>query len=302
MRALTIVLITSVLTTTAWADLKSLRQEVIVATAAGETDLAAIKLRQVLELAPDDGASHYQLGSLLMDNNGDFDEAVLHFERAGDLEFQPLGVAYRLSRLYARAGRDAKALEEMEVLAVGGFGLLNLIDGEADYDGIRNSPRFAKALESIRAARFPCAADERHRAFDFWIGEWDVTQNGQFAGTNSIQPILGQCAIFEQWESASGSLGKSFNYYDPGHDRWRQIWISDSGTFIEFTGEARDNGIFYTAETVNPTDGSVTHHKFEFTQIDKGSVRQYWQTSTDGGESWQSIWDGRYERTAVVDQ
>jgi hypothetical protein len=183
----------------------------------------------------------------------------------------------------------------MEIMAEGGFGFLGLVEGQADYDSISTSPRFSAALASIRTARFPCMGDERHRAFDFWIGEWTVTQNGQFAGNSSVQPILGHCTIFEQWESATGTFGKSFNYYDPGLDHWRQIWISDSGSFIEFTGEARDGGIFYTAETIDPTDGSVTHHKFEFTVIGEDGVRQYWETSTDDGASWQSIWDGRYE-------
>ena len=290
-----------VFSASARADLDSLREEAAIATAAGQIDVATDKLRQILELAPDDGAAHYRAGTLLMDNDGDFHSAIHHFERAAELEFQPLGAAYRLSRLYARAGREPEALEQLEIMAAGGFGLPGLIEGEADYDGIRGNARFAAALESIRAARFPCAADDRHKAFDFWIGDWNVSQNGQFAGTNSIRPILGHCALFEQWEGTSGSFGKSFNYYDPGRDHWRQIWISDSGTFIEFTGEARDGGIFYTAETVNPADGSVTLHQFEFTQLDDGVVRQYWETSADGGETWSPIWDGRYERRTEDD-
>ncbi len=298
MRALISILSVFLFTSAAWADLESLRNEANIAAAAGETGVAIGKLRQILELTPDDGATHYQLGTMLMDNGGDVFDAVSSFERAGELEFQPLGVAYRLSRLYARTGRDEDALQQMELLASGGFGLLNLIDGQQDYDGVRDDERFASALDSIRSARFPCAADEQHHAFDFWIGEWTVTQNGQFAGTSSVQPILGHCTIFEQWESANNTFGKSFNYYDPGHDHWRQIWIGDSGSFIEFTGEARDGGIFYTAETINLADGSVTLHKFEFTVIGDDGVRQYWETSSDGGDSWQSVWDGRYERKA----
>jgi hypothetical protein len=27
-----------------------------------------------------------------------------------------------------------------------------------------------------------------------------------------------------------------------------------------------------------------------------GSVRQFWQTSSDGGETWATIWDGHYEK------
>ena len=295
MRTLIAILTLSVLSTLAFADVDSLRAEANSASAAGETDLATSKLQQLLELSPNDGAAHYQIGILLMDNDGNIHDAMQHFERARDLEFQPLGVAYRLSRLYARSGRADDALAQMEIMAEGGFGFLGLVEDQADYDSIKSSPRFDTALASIRAARYPCTGDERHRAFDFWIGEWTVTQNGQFAGSSSVQPILGHCTIFEQWEGAAGTFGKSFNYYDPGHDHWRQIWIGDSGTFIEFTGEARDGGIFYTAETIDPADGSVTHHKFEFTVIGEGGVRQYWETSTDGGASWQSIWDGRYE-------
>ena len=300
MRALISILTLCVLSTTAWADLDSLHAEANIAAAAGEIEVATSKLQQILELSPTDGAAHYQIGILLMDNNGNVHDAAQHFERARDLEFQPLGVAYRLSRLYARGGRTDDALEQMEIMAEGGFGFLGLVEDQADYDSINTSPRFSAALASIRAARFPCTGDERHRAFDFWIGEWTVTQNGQFAGNSSVQPILGHCTIFEQWESAAGTFGKSFNYYDPGHDHWRQIWIDDSGSFIEFTGKARDGGIFYTAETIDPADGSVTHHKFEFTVIvedgiSEDGVRQYWETSTDGGETWQSIWDGRYE-------
>jgi len=196
------------------------------------------------------------------------------------------------------------------------FSLLPAI-AMADVDSLRSEAsilsaagEFAVATDKLSelvvlspddgAARFPCASDERHHAFDFWIGEWDVTANGQFAGTNSIQPILGHCALFEQWESATSGLGKSFNYYDPAYDHWRQIWISDSGSIIEFTGKARDGGIFYTAETIDPADRSKTLHKFEFTEIDGGIVRQYWETSTDDGETWQPIWDGRYKRKSKV--
>jgi len=70
--------------------------------------------------------------------------------------------------------------------------------------------------------------------------------------------------------------------------------VSDTGSVVEYTGKARDGGIFYTAETVNPADGVVTHHKFEFTKYENGDVRQFWQTSTDGGETYSTIWDGRY--------
>ena len=299
MRALTLILISCLFSPFAWADIESLRTEANIAASAGETDVATAKLQQILELAPDDGPAHYQLATLIMDNDGNLHDAIELFERARALEYQPLGVAYRLSRIYARTGRENDALDQMDILASGGFNLLSYVENQPDYDSIKDEERFQNAVEAVRAARFPCQADERHHAFDFWIGEWTVTVAGAFVGTNSIRPILGHCTLLEQWESAAGTFGKSYNYYDPGRDHWRQIWISDNGSFIEFTGEARDGGIFHTAETVNPADGAVTKHKFEFTQIGNGVVRQYWETSTDGGETWTSIWDAEYRRVDV---
>ncbi len=290
------VLFLAFIVSAAHADVDSLRTEVQIALSADKTDIATEKLRQILTLDPDDGATHYQLASLLMDNGGSLFDAAAHYERAGELGFQPQGVLYRLTRIYARTGRETLALEHAEQLAESGFGVPSLVDGHADLAAIQDHPRFMSALHQITAARFPCKADARRHDFDFWIGEWNVTAAGQLAGTNSIQPILGHCTLLEQWESSAGTFGKSFNYYDPGKNHWRQIWIDDTGNVIEFTGEARDGGIFYTAETINPADGSVTLHKFQFTQLENGIVRQYWETSTDDGETWTAIWDGRYER------
>ena len=64
---------------------------------------------------------------------------------------------------------------------------------------------------------------------------------------------------------------------------------------IEFTGKARDGGIFYTADTIDPATGQTTHHRFEFTRHPEGGVRQFWATSNDPDrDEWVTIWDGHY--------
>lgn len=277
------------------AEVEQLKIRAAEAAASGDVEQAIQLYGQVVKRGPNDGFSHYRLGSLLMDNKGDLNTAIKHFREAANAGFRVAGVHYRLSRIYARLGRKEEALAELEAATSKGFLQFNLLENEPDYAAIKSSSRFTHAFASIRAARFPCEQDDRHRAFDFWIGEWNVTVSGQFAGTNKITPILGGCALFEEWSSAAGGGGKSFNYFDPGYDHWRQIWIGDNGSFIEFTGKARDGGIFYTAKTINPADKSVTHHKFEFTPNGDGSVRQFWQISPDRG-NWSTVWDGHYTR------
>lgn len=145
--------------------------------------------------------------------------------------------------------------------------------------------------------RYPCKESEQHRAFDFWVGEWDVTFQDKHAGVNRIELILGDCVLFENWTSAGGAYaGKSFNYYDKAEDHWRQIWIDDRGGVIEFTGDVKDGVMYYTATTRSQPDGGEIEHKLTFTPNDDGSVRQLWEQSKDGGENWNTVWDGHYVR------
>ena len=45
----------------------------------------------------------------------------------------------------------------------------------------------------------PCSGPE-HRQFDFWVGEWDVTQpDGTPAGTNRIEIIL----VKQHWRTST---------------------------------------------------------------------------------------------------
>ncbi len=76
--------------------------------------------------------------------------------------------------------------------------------------------------------------------FDFWIGAWDVrtTQGDKPAGRSVITKILGGWVIEENWTSASGSSGKSFNTYAPRTRRWRQRWVGDAGTVTDRLGQS----------------------------------------------------------------
>ena len=47
----------------------------------------------------------------------------------------------------------------------------------------------------------PCA-DLQHRAFDFWIGEWQVrTPDGKLAGVNRIEREYGGCVLHERYDT-----------------------------------------------------------------------------------------------------
>lgn len=140
----------------------------------------------------------------------------------------------------------------------------------------------------------PCPDPHSHQ-FDFWIGEWYVTANGQVAGTNSIQPILDGCVLQENWLGASGSAGSSFNFYNPQAEKWQQFWVWRNGTTLETEGGFSDGKMVLEGESIDRTGNPITN-RITWYDNEDGTVRQHWQISTDGGATWQNAFDGLYTR------
>ena len=142
----------------------------------------------------------------------------------------------------------------------------------------------------------PCKARPEYRQFDFWVGEWDVQNpQGQTVGASSVQLILGDCVVFENWTGARGLQGKSFNLYNAATGKWQQTWVDSTGSVLELTGEYRDSQMRFAGETPAP-GGKKTLHRLTFTKVSADHVRQLWEQSSDGGKTWGVVLDGAYTR------
>jgi hypothetical protein len=140
----------------------------------------------------------------------------------------------------------------------------------------------------------PCKASTEYRQFDFWIGEWDVKNpQGKIVGSSSVQQILGDCVIFENYETPAYA-GKSFNIYDREDKKWHQTWVDKNGVLTEYIGELKDGKMIYTADETR--GGKRTLLKMTFTKQSDGNVRQFGEQSTDGGKTWQTRYDLVYVR------
>ena len=144
-----------------------------------------------------------------------------------------------------------------------------------------------------------CDAEE-YRAFDFWVGEWSVTgPQGAQAGTNRIESILSGCALQENWVGASGNVGHSYNAYDRSRRVWHQTWVDNTGLILRLEGGMTDHGMVLRGETLGQ-DGGTVQHRITWNRVDgdPDRVRQHWESSTDGGETWSTAFDGLYTRVA----
>ncbi|HEX8650945.1 MAG TPA: tetratricopeptide repeat protein [Pyrinomonadaceae bacterium] len=227
---------------------------------------------------------------------GKYEQAIAAFQHAASVGSNPV-VMYNLATLYSRMKDKERAFEWLRKALGAGFAQVKQLETDADLAALRDDPRFKEAVAAANRNLRPCAASPLHRQFDFWIGEWDVQNpQGQPAGTSSIQLILGDCTIFENWTSAGGAYtGKSFNLYNSSLKKWQQFWSDDKGGVLEFTGEYKDGELRYTGESLDQKGNRIIHH-LTFFNLAPDRVRQLWEQSTDGGKTWTTAFDGLYVR------
>jgi hypothetical protein len=140
----------------------------------------------------------------------------------------------------------------------------------------------------------PCTSAE-HRQFDFWIGVWDVKAgNGNVLGRNVIEAIHGGCALKESWTGAGGLSGTSINAWNAAAKGWHQTWVDGSGSLLLLDGGVRDGKMVLSGES--PGNSGPVKNEISWERLDGGRVRQVWRASTDGGKTWQTAFDGIYEK------
>ncbi|MFA6116605.1 MAG: hypothetical protein WC729_21590 [Sphingomonas sp.] len=144
-------------------------------------------------------------------------------------------------------------------------------------------------------------SDAAHRAFDFFVGDWEVTdrQSGKIVATSRIERILGGCAIKESYDQNIGPDGTATDYRGTSYTAfnvragWRQFYVDSSGAAAAYTGGIVDGAMVLTA-----TNGVATNRMTIAPQPD-GSVRQTGMVSLDGGRTWASPgYDFTYRRKA----
>jgi tetratricopeptide (TPR) repeat protein len=229
---------------------------------------------------------------------GKYTDAIESFTRAELLGFQPINQArFRKARALAKAGDTERALTTLEQLAAAGFANTAVL-ALPDLNGLRELPRFRTFETQVKANARPCDADPNYRAFDFWIGEWDVQPTGSPRGplgtgvTSVIERQLDGCVIQENWLPPAGE-GKSFNIYNRATKQWEQYYVDARGTITLYTGTFHDDGNLYF-EAVQ--FGSTNRIRMTFFNQGPSQVRQLGHVSTDGGKTWSVSFDLTYVR------
>ena len=143
-----------------------------------------------------------------------------------------------------------------------------------------------------------CRTDE-HRAFDFWIGEWDVVASGseREVGESRIERLSGGCSIRETWMPKNGPSGTSLSVLNHRSKRWEQMWVGVDGKRVDFAGGLVGDDMVLTGywDAIGGP-GKDALVRMTFTPNEDGSVRQAGEISQDHGTNWRPFFDYTYIR------
>lgn len=144
----------------------------------------------------------------------------------------------------------------------------------------------------------PCSTEE-YRQLDFWVGEWNASwvdaEGTEQHGMNRITRELDNCMIEENFDGNPGTplVGHSISMYVGRLGHWKQIWMDNQGSFLDFHGGPDDEGFHFTME--RPVE-EAPHMRMIFRNISEDSFDWHWQRSQDGGETWEDSWHIHYTR------
>lgn len=138
---------------------------------------------------------------------------------------------------------------------------------------------------------------ENHTKFDFWVGDWVVKDTlGTKVGENKIYKIQDKCAIKENWTSATGSTGTSFNYYDRKDDTWNQLWVDNQGSQLVLKGKPEKNKMVLKSTLQKGQKIPFFYHQITWTLRKDGTVLQHWEIYDKDHKKLNSLFKGVYHK------
>lgn len=135
---------------------------------------------------------------------------------------------------------------------------------------------------------------------DFWVGNWELewtnAEGKTEKGSNTISKILGSCVVEENFSTADGSfLGKSVSVFETKKQLWKQTWVDNTGSYLDFTGGKYGDSVMFSRKVIDKK-GNEHIQRMVFYNISSNSLQWNWESSSDDGKNWTLLWKISYKR------
>ena len=158
------------------------------------------------------------------------------------------------------------------------------------------------ALGAQTPAPQKACAEPEQKQLDFWLGTWDLTwpgaKDGELGhGSNTITRIMDGCVVQENFsgEGATPLHGMSVSRFDPKSGGWKQTWVDNQGSYLDFTGEFKD-GQMVLWRKFTLKDGKQVMQRMVFKNITPDAFDWSWEQSQDQGKTWSVQWPIHYKK------
>ncbi len=263
---------------------------------AADSSLVAAELFRLEESANENAQDWLRLAADARDAD-EWEIATKSLDKASSYGLSPIQAGLEKARILMAGNDPAGATTVLQNLFAAGFTgvgaltndpLISTLEGGTDYDEL---------VQTMSVQAYPCAHQQGFQDFDFWIGEWDVhLANGALAGSNIIMPVERGCAMTEHWTSANGGTGMSINYLDKASNEWVQVWNAEGGSQIIIRGGLTDDGMAMAGFIIYVGNGTTAPFRALWTPLPDGRIRQFFEQSNDGGNTWVPWFEGFYTR------
>lgn len=257
---------------------------------------AAEAYQQLVRRDPTNAQAWFRLG-IATAHAQDFRKAAEALDKAGSLGLADAPkMAWEAAITNARLKRADKTIEWLSTVVDGGL-RSQVLMSTPEFEFLRADPSY-QALIARAAGNDVGCSKPAYAGLDFWVGEWAIYDEDRVrVGTNRVAKTPDGCAFVETWTGTLGDGGRSLNFFNERLDRWKQIWIGDTGGVVEQEGEVTAGELRLQGETVQANGARVLNRQV-LSQTGSGRLRQRAEISQDGGRSWVPQFEFTYVRIA----
>jgi hypothetical protein len=155
------------------------------------------------------------------------------------------------------------------------------------------------AFATSGIAQDSCACCTRdHRAFDFWVGQWEVVDSlNTRLGKNTVSIQQNGCVIQELWTSSRGGFsGTSYSYFDRQDSTWNQVWVDNQGGVLNLKGGKKADGSIAMKSALADGGSGLVANAVKWERLPSGNVLQTWSVVDEHGQELKIVFRGIYQK------